>query len=98
MSSAETLRADACRLIEMARSHTDPQLKRESASQALELSQLAEAVERTAEDPEIIQANIVRYRNLLTAGTSDETRRIVAQLLADAETLLSALARQHRRA
>lgn len=97
MLSAEKLRADACRLIEMARNHTDPQLKRAAANQALELSQLAEAIERTVEDPELIQANITRYRNLLTAGTSDETRRIVTQLLADAETLLLALARRHRR-
>lgn len=94
MPSAEMLRADARRLIAMARNHADPQLQRELAAQALKLSQLAEAIERNVENPEIIQANIARYRALLTATMSEDTRKIAEQLLSDAETLLKVLSGQ----
>jgi hypothetical protein len=94
MPSAEMLRADARRLIAMARNHADPQLQRELAAQALELSEIAEAIERTVEDREIIEANIIRYRSLLTGETSHETRKIVEGLLAEAEKILAFLTRK----
>ena len=94
MPSAEMLRADARRRIARARNHADPQLQRELAAQALKLSQLAEAIERNVETPEIIQANIARYRALLTTTMSEDTRKIVEQLLSDAKILLKALSGQ----
>ena len=89
MPSAEMLRADARRLIAMARNHADPQLQRELAAQALELSEIAEAIERTVEDREIIEANIIRY-----GETSHETQKIVEGLLAEAEKILAFLTRK----
>ena len=89
MTSPEELRAEARRLMETVNTIADPQLKRELAARALELSERAEAIANSGEDPEIIRANIARYRAMLAAGTGDATqKRIVEDLLADAETLL----------
>jgi hypothetical protein len=67
----------------------DPQLRKELAARALELSERAEAIANSAEDPEIIRANIARYRTMLSAGISDASqKKIVEEMLADAETQL----------
>src|SRR5271166_149881 len=90
MKSAEELRTEACRLRETVKSLSDPQLKKELASRALGLSQRAEAIANSIEDPEIIPINISRLRSLLAGGISDAShRQTVEEMLADAETMLT---------
>ncbi|HVC55098.1 MAG TPA: hypothetical protein VND95_04035 [Stellaceae bacterium] len=50
MPSAAELRADVRRLLAAVRSLSDLELKKELATKALELAQLAEIIERNAED------------------------------------------------
>jgi SMC interacting uncharacterized protein involved in chromosome segregation len=90
MESAEELRAEARRLIETVNNLSDPELKKELAARALELSERAEAIENSMEDPEIIRMNISRYRSILSAGVSDAgQKKIVEEMLADAEAMLT---------
>ena len=89
MKSAEELRIEARRLRDAADSVADPQLKAELAARALELSERAEAIANSVENPEIIRANIARYRAMLAAGIADAgQKKIVEEMLADAEALL----------
>ncbi len=92
-TSVDELRAEARRLRETVDTVSDPALKREFASRALELSERAEAIERSIEDPSILRANIARYRAMLAGnpGLDDAQKPIVQQMLADAETLLDNL-------
>ncbi len=91
-ASVEELRAEARHLMEAAKNLSDPALKKEMAARALALSERAEAIERSIEDPTIIRANIERYRGMLRSGTHDEAqRRIVEEMLSDAEALLDNL-------
>lgn len=90
MKSVEELRLEARRLRETVDKISDPALKRELAERALELAERAEAIERAQEDPEIVRANIVRYRSMLAAGIADENqKRIVEEMLRDAEEILA---------
>ncbi len=90
MKSAEDLRVEARRLRESVKNYSDPQLQQELASRALELSERAEAIENSMEDPEILRANISRYRSLLKAGVNEVAqRKIVEEMLADAEAILA---------
>jgi len=89
MTSVEELRAEARRLMEAVAAISDPHTKQELAERAVELSQRAEALEKAIADPWTLRANIDRYRSLLTSRTlSDGQRRIIEELLADAERLL----------
>ena len=55
----------------------------------------AEAIERSSEAPEIVRANILRYRSMLASGISDAgQKRIVEEMLAEAEGLLANLGKQ----
>jgi hypothetical protein len=90
MSSAEELRAEACRLRETINTINDPALKQELAARAFELAERAEAMARLPENPEIIGANIERYRKMLAAGMDDPTqKRVVEEMLCDAEQMLA---------
>ena len=90
MQSAEELRAEARRLMETVESISDPRLKEELASRALALSQRAEAMANSKKDREFLRTNIVRYRSLLAAGINDDAqKKLVEEMLADAEELLS---------
>jgi hypothetical protein len=91
MVSVEELRAEARRLMEAIKNVADPQIKQQLASRAVELTQRAELLERS-EDPEILRANIRRYQAMLRGGISDpDQRRIVEEMLADAEAILATL-------
>ena len=86
MTSIEELRAEARRLMQAVNSVDAVRTKQELAERAVELSQRAEALERAIADPWILRANIDRYRSLLASQTlSDDQRRIVEEMLADAE-------------
>jgi hypothetical protein len=88
MKSAEELRAEARRLRETVKNIYDPQLKQELSIRALELSERAEAIANSIEDPEIIRMNIARYQTMLARGISDASqRKIVEEMLDDAETM-----------
>jgi hypothetical protein len=88
MASVEELRAEARRLREASDKISDPQVKRELAARAFELAQRAEALANGMADPEILRANIERYRSLLASGTiSSDQRQIIREMLDDAETL-----------
>lgn len=89
----EELRAEARRLIEAANNlSSDLLCKKELAERALQLSERAEAIANSTEDPETIEMNIRRYQNMLAGGLSDEThRKIIDEMLADAQSLLSNL-------
>jgi hypothetical protein len=92
MKSAEELRAEARRLRETVRNISDSQLKKELAARALGLSERAESIINAIEDPEIIRMNITRYQAMLAAGISDVSqKKIVGEMLADAEELLRRL-------
>jgi len=89
MTSVEELRAEARRLMQTVGTVDDLRTKQELAERALELSQRAEALEKAIADPWILRANIDRYRSLLAPrALSDDQRRVVEELLADAERLL----------
>ena len=91
MASVEEMRVEARRLLETIKTVSDPKIKQELASRALELTQQAEALERL-EDPEILRANIRRYQSMLRGGISEpDQRRIVEEMLRDAEALLDRL-------
>jgi hypothetical protein len=91
-ASVEELRVEARRLMEAAKSLSDPAIQKEMAARALELSERAEAIERSIEDPTIIRTNIERYRRMLASGVKDEgQRRILEEMLSDAEALLDNL-------
>jgi hypothetical protein len=90
MDSVEELRAEARRLRDAANTISDLGTKKELTSRALELSRRAEALASGMIDPGILGANIERYRSLLASGSlGDEQKRIVEDLLAEAETLLA---------
>jgi hypothetical protein len=88
MGSVEELRAEARRLREAAENISDPQIKRPLASRAFELAQRAKELANGMEDPEILRANIERYRSLLASGTiSSDQRQIIREMLDDAEKI-----------
>lgn len=92
-ASVEELRAESRRLREAVENVSDLDLKRELAARALELSERAEAIERSIEDPSIIRANVARYRALLAGnpGLDADQKRIVEEMLADAQAVLDRL-------
>ena len=91
-SLVEELRAEARCLIETATNSSETQLKKELSERALRLSERAEAIANSMEDPEIIEMNIRRYQSMLAGGLTDEThRKAVDEMLADAQTLPSDL-------
>ena len=95
MKSVEELRAEARRLRESISNISDPQLKRELAERALQLSERAEAIELSVEHPDILRANIRRFRSILEKGIDDATqKRIVEEMLADAEAMLASLRKE----
>ncbi len=97
MASIEELRAEARRLREAGESISDPQTKRELAARALELSERAEAMADGMGDPDILLANVDRYRSLLKSGTiSSDQERVVREMLDDAETLLAELRKRQQ--
>jgi hypothetical protein len=90
MTSVEELRAEARRLRDAASRISNPETRKELASPALELSQRAEALENGMIHADILRANIERYRSLLAGADRDENqKRIVQEMLADAEALLA---------
>ena len=90
MRSVVELRAEARRLRETMENVADPALKQELAARALDLSIRAEEIARSHEAPEILRMNISRYRSMLTAGIEDDQKkRIVQEMLRDAEELLA---------
>ena len=95
MESSEELRVASRRLTEAANNLSDPELKKELISFALRLSERAEAIARTIENPEIIRMNIERYQNMLAGTTIDQAQReIVGELIAEAKTLLANLSKK----
>jgi phage-related minor tail protein len=95
MKSAEELRAESRRLREAVKTLSDPQLKKELAARALDLAHRAEAIANSMKNPEIIMINIARYRSMLAAGISSEShKKIIEEMLADAETLLTTLSKK----
>ena len=97
MKSAEELRAEVRRLRETLNNLSDPELKKELASRALALSERAEAIANSTEDPDIVRMNISRYRAMLEAGVSDAAqKKIVEEMLADAEAMLANLSNKAR--
>jgi SMC interacting uncharacterized protein involved in chromosome segregation len=95
MKSVDELRAEARRLRETVSNISDPQLKRELVERALQLSERAEAIERSVEHPDILRANIRRFRSMIEKGIDDiAQKRIVEEMLADAEAMLASLRKE----
>ena len=91
-SMVEKLRDEARHLIKMANNSSETELKKELSERALRLSERAEAIANSIEDPEIIEMNIRRYQYMLAGGLTDAShRKAVEKMLADAQTLLSDL-------
>ena len=94
MRSAKELRIEAQRLRESVDAVSDPIRKRTLAATALELAQRAEALARLPADFKKLHISIERYRRLLAARADDEDqRRVINELLLDAEELLRRLTR-----
>jgi hypothetical protein len=94
-SLVEELRAESRQLVEMANNSSETQLKKELSERALRLSERAEAIANSTEDPEIIEMNIRRYQRMLAGGLTDEPhRKAVDEMLADAQALLANLRRE----
>ena len=92
MRPVEELRAEARRLLETANNISDPELKKELAIRALAISERAEAIANSIEHPDIIRMNISRFRSMLEIGITDASqKKIVEEMLADAEALLAGL-------
>jgi hypothetical protein len=90
-SLVEELRAEARQLIETANNSSKAQLKKGLSERALRLSERAEAIVNSMEDPEIIEMNIRRYQRMPVGGLTDERhRKVVDEMLADAQRLKTA--------
>jgi hypothetical protein len=77
---------------------SDPKLKKQLASDALALSERAEALADAIEDPSVIEKNIRRYQSWLAGGLTDEAhRRMLEDALTDALSLLHQRQRHHSR-
>ena len=91
MLSAEDLRKGARQLLREAEGFIDPKVKQELASRAFELAQRAERIDVLMADPGRLKAEIARCRSMLMeTGLSPAQRRIVRDVLADAESLMVA--------
>ena len=90
LEDPQYLRAESHRLQKIIRVLSDPEVKKELAAHSLYLAQRAEAISRVAEDPEIIQMNVERYRSMLQSVTGDAERRRLQNLLSQDEQSLDA--------
>src|SRR4051812_5720040 len=90
MRSAEELRAESRRLRETIKTISNPVLKQQLASQALDLAMRAEAIADSSQNLEILRSNIERYRRMLLAGngTSEAQKQTIEKMLRDAEEIL----------
>jgi rRNA-processing protein FCF1 len=85
MRSPKELRAQVRRLHFEIRTTTEPALKRELASRALELAMRAEIIANLPDDCGAIQAAIARYERMLVATPDREDQRVVRELLQEIE-------------
>jgi rRNA-processing protein FCF1 len=83
MRSPKELRAEVRRHHFEIRTKTDPALKRELASRALELAMRAEILANLPDDCEAIQAAIARYERMLVATQDRDGQRVIRELLQD---------------
>jgi hypothetical protein len=90
LEDPQYLRGESHRLQKIIRVLSDPEVKKELAAHSLYLAQRAEAISRVAEDPEIIQMNVERYRSMLQSVTGDAKRRRLQNLLSQDEQSLDA--------
>ena len=89
VKSVDELRAEVRQLHEALGKISDRGLKQELAARAYQLAQQAEEIERLPEDPEMIRANIYRYRRMLEVATTDQLhKQILQELLQYAEERL----------
>jgi hypothetical protein len=88
MRSPEQLRAEVHRLHRAIRTTLDPAQRRDDAERALELAQQAEIIESLPDDVEGLWRSIAHYDNMLAATQDQRKRKILAQLLQDAEDKL----------
>ena len=87
--SPEDLQAEVRRLIHEAKQSLDDDAKRRLATEAVALSQRAEALALWREEPAIIWLYVERYRTMLKDSIHDgPRRRLIAEMLADAEAVL----------
>jgi len=95
-SLVEELWTEVRRLIETVHDLPDAHLKKELAERALQLSERAEAITNSMDDPEIIEMNIRRDQRRMRAGglTNKAHRKIIDEMLGDAQTLLANLHRE----
>ena len=90
LDNPEYLRSESHRLKRIVATLSDPDIKKELAAHSLYLAQRAEAISRIAEDPEITQMNIERYRATLQSEPDQSQRRTIQSLLNQAEESLNA--------
>jgi hypothetical protein len=87
MKSPGEFREEARRLISAGSTTVDPELKKDFATRAFELSQRAEVLENKMFDSKLLYMSIARYRSMLAGQLSDDQRRIIHETLIDAEEL-----------
>jgi hypothetical protein len=94
MRSVKDLRAESRRLRERIKKTSDPAVKQELASQALDLALRAEAI-ANASTVELLQANIDRYRRILLAddGKSEAHKQTIETMLSEAGEMLQKITR-----
>ena len=85
MRSPKELRVEVRRLHTKLSTTTEPALRRELASRALELAMRAEVIANLPDDSEAIHAAIARYYHSLDATQDPDGQRILRELLQDIE-------------
>ena len=85
MRSPKELRAQVRRLHFEIRTTTEPALKCELASRALELAMRAEVIANLPDDCVAIQAAIARFKRMLVATQDRDGQRVIRELLQDIE-------------
>ena len=89
MRCPEHLRAEVGRLHQTIRTTSDPVLRKRLAECAMGLAQHAEAIANLPDDVEGLYVVIAHYGRMLAAAANDEPkRRLLSQILEDAEDRL----------
>ena len=92
----DEFQAEVRRLREAISDISDPGLKHELAERALQLAQQAQEIAQLPEDPEMLRANINRYRRILADTAGQLHKKILRELLQLAEERLQRVSKEPR--
>jgi uncharacterized membrane-anchored protein YhcB (DUF1043 family) len=96
MRSPEQLRAEVRRLHLTVQNTADPDQRQVLAERALELAQQAEIIENLPNDIEGLRIRIAHYSSRLAVAEKQNQRRVLAEVLQEAEDKLQQVSSQSR--